>query len=315
MSVQSIEQIDPELRRNFRRLPRMRMDRTWNRGLFRMAGHVMKIGVKHPAVAIKVVKLGKAQVRVYRPRGAVPGGGLLWIHGGGLVVGNAGMEDGRSSQRAHEFRCVVVSVAYRVAPENPYPAAIDDCYEAWLWLVSNASKLGVEVNKTVIAGESAGGGLAAALCQRILDAGGHQPAAQCLTYPMLDDRTAANTQLDATWHLGWNNRSNRFGWAAYLGQDVGMNEVPEWSVPGRRMDLAGLPPAWIGVGDLDLFFEENKSYAERLRVCGVDCDFFVSAKAPHGFASVAPDAQVSRNFKRSADRFLHRYLAHPHNSD
>ena len=310
MPKQSIEHIDAELRRSYKRMPRLRMDRTWNRKLFRMMGRVTQLGVKHPDVSIEVEDLGNAQVRVYQPKETRQGGGgLLWIHGGGLVIGNARMEDGRSTQRAHQFGCVVVSIEYRVAPENPYPAAIDDCYAAWQWLLSNAAGLGVDTSRIVVAGESAGGGLAAALCQRILDTGGLQPAAQWLVYPMLDDRTATSTAFDATQHLGWDNTSNRFGWSAYLGHDVGRQEVPDWSVPGRRTDLAGLPPAWIGVGDRDLFFEEDRSYSERLQACGVDCELHVSEAAPHGFVSFEPDARVSRDFTRSADRFLFRYLA------
>lgn len=306
--MQSIEQIDPELQRSYKRMPRLRMDRTWNRMLFRLMGRITSIGEKHPDVSIKVVDVRASRVRVYQPKGHQQGGGLLWIHGGGLVIGNAAMEDGRASERAYQLNCVVVSVEYRLAPENPYPGAIDDCFAAWQWFLANAAELDVDPGTIVVGGESAGGGLAAALCQRIFDTGGEQPAAQWLVYPMLDDRTAADKSLDAIQHLGWDNLSNRFGWSAYLGHNVGAEEVARWSVPTRREDLAGLPPAWIGVGDLDLFFDEDKSYAERLQASGVDCELFISERAPHGFASFNPDAQISVDFMSSADAFLHRHL-------
>lgn len=129
-----------------------------------------------------------------------------------------------------------------------------------------------------------GGGLAAALCQRILDSGGTQPIAQCSYCPMLDDRTAARRELDTIEHIGWPNRNNRYGWNSYLGRVYGPHEAtPNWAVPGCRKALAGLPPTWIDVGDADLFFEENLDYAKRLRECNVPCELEVVEEAHMAF--------------------------------
>jgi acetyl esterase/lipase len=156
----------------------------------------------------------------------------------------------------------VVSADYRLAPEHPYPAPLDDCLAAWTWLQDNSPARGVDPTRVAIGGQSAGGGLAASLVQRVHDdPGAAQPVAQWLFCPMLDDRTAAERKLDATKHILWNNTSNRMGWRSYLGVEPGAASTPEYAVPSRRADLAGLPPTWIGTGDIELFYDENRAYA------------------------------------------------------
>jgi acetyl esterase/lipase len=200
----------------------------------------------------------------------------------------------------------VVSVAYRLAPEHPFPAALDDAHAAWQWLQGAAASLGVDPARVAVGGASAGGGLAACLAQRLRDEGRVQPAAQLLVYPMLDDRTAARRELDGAGHLVWHNRSNRAGWSAYLG---GAPEVPAYAVAARHGDLHGLPPAWIGVGDLDLFWSEDRAYAERLEAAGVAVEFLEIAGAPHGFDMMAPDVPLARAFAASQVAFLRARLA------
>jgi len=250
-----------------------------------------------------------ARVRVYRPRDGASGAALLWLHGGGLIVGALRMDDARCGTFARELGLVVVSVNYRLAPEHPFPAALDDANAAWGWLLGAAAELGVDPARVAIGGASAGGGLAACLAQRLRDEGGVQPAAQLLVYPMLDDRTAARRELDDAGHLVWHNRSNRAGWSAYLGGEPGAPEIPAYAVAARRADLRGLPPAWIGVGDLDLFLGEGRAYAERLARAGVDLTLHEVAGAPHGFDALAPGVPLARSFAASQVAFLRARLA------
>lgn len=248
-------------------------------------------------VRTKDIDVGNARVRVYRPAVVDAGkAGMLWIHGGGLVIGTINMDNLRCSLYARDLGIVVASVEYRLAPQNPFPAALEDCYAAWEWFQGAAAGLGVDPTRIVVAGASAGGGLAASLAQRIHDCGGTQPIAQSLIYPMLDDRTATRRDLDSVKHFVWSSSDNRGGWASYLGQAPGAESLPEYAAPSRRDDLSGLPPTWIGVGDLDLFYEENQDYADRLLAAGVDCVLDVVPGAPHEFPLVAPGAPISQAF-------------------
>ena len=229
-------------------------------------------------------------VRLFRPRGVAPGPGpaLLWIHGGGYVIGDAAQDDVLCRRFAQELGATVASVNYRLAPEHPYPVPVEDCYTALRWL---AELPAVDPARVANGGASPGGGVAAALALLTRDRAEIELAAQLLVYPMIDDRTVHRKGLDNPGHRLWNQSSNRFGWRAYLG-DADPNEA----VPARRDDLAGLPPAWIGVGTLDLFHDEDLAYAERLRAAGVPCEVMVVDGAFHGFDGIAPKADVSQSF-------------------
>ena len=228
-----------------------------------------------------------AGVRLFRPVGAHgPTPALLWMHGGGYVIGTAQQDDRLCRRFSNRLGITVASVDYRLAPEHPYPAALEDCYSALKWL---AGRPGVEAPRVAIGGASAGGGLAAALALLARDRAEVTVPLQLLAYPMLDDRSSS-TGHNPNYRL-WNARSNHFGWAAYLG-----DADPLVAVPGRREDLQGLPPAWIGVGTHDLFHDEDLSYAERLRAAGVPCRVEVVQGAFHGFDQVVPKAQVSQRF-------------------
>ncbi|WP_137146160.1 alpha/beta hydrolase [Mycolicibacterium sp. CR10] len=241
-------------------------------------------------------------VRLYRPPNASgQGPALLWIHGGGYVIGDAAQDDVLCRRFARELGATVVSVNYRLAPEHPYPAPVEDCYSALSWLRRLPS---VDPARVAIGGASAGGGLAAALALLARDRGEIDLAAQLLVYPMLDDRTVERTDLDHPGHRLWNQSSNRFGWRAYLG-----DADPDVAVPARRADLSGLPPAWIGVGTFDLFHDEDLAYAERLRVAGVPCEVLVVDGAFHGFDGIAPKADVSKSFFASQCEMLKALLA------
>ncbi|OBF60045.1 alpha/beta hydrolase [Mycobacterium sp. 852002-50816_SCH5313054-b] len=237
---------------------------------------------------VEVITLGSgAVVRLFRPTGATePTPALLWIHGGGYVIGDAQQDDWLCRRYSSRLDLTVASVEYRLAPEHPYPASLEDCYSALTWLGGLPA---VDRHRVVIAGASAGGGLAAALALLARDRGEVSPVFQVLAYPMLDDRSSATGASPN--HRLWSARSNRFGWTSYLG-----GADPRVAVPGRREDLGGLPPAWIGVGTHDLFHDEDLAYAQRLIDAGVPCHVEVVPGAFHGFDAVARKAPVSRQF-------------------
>ena len=247
-----------------------------------------RLGARGASDDVEVVTLDSgAGVRLFRPvRAEVSAPALLWIHGGGYVIGTAKQDDWLCRRFRTRLGITVASVDYRLAPEHPYPAPLEDCYSALTWLAGLPS---VDSGRVAIGGASAGGGLAAALALLARDRGEVRPAFQLLAYPMLDDRSSATTP-SPNYRL-WNTRSNHFGWTAYL-----RDADPGVAVPGRREDLTGLPPAWIGVGTHDLFHDEDLAYAERLTRAGVPCRVDVIPGAFHGFDQVAPKAQVSQAF-------------------
>ncbi|MBT2518189.1 alpha/beta hydrolase [Streptomyces sp. ISL-90] len=298
--------VHPELQRAYRRLPRTGIRHGWQRRLVRAAMRFMPEATLSDGQSLERIDFETrgTGVRVVTPAGGGSGGALLWIHGGGLVIGAATMDDRLCAQLAARLGIVVVSVEYRLAPEHPFPAPLDDCAAAWQWLRDAASARGVDPHRIAVGGQSAGGGLAAALVQRVHDAGGPQPIAQLLYCPMLDDRTAARRDLDAVRHFAWNNRDNLVGWSSYLGGPPGAARGPDHAVPARRADVSGLPAAWIGVGDIDLFHDEDLAYAAALRDAGVECTVDVVPGAPHGFESIGWDAELVRAFHARAQAWL-----------
>jgi acetyl esterase/lipase len=222
-----------------------------------------------------------------------PSAALLWIHGGGLVMGTPEVGNELCSRIVADLGIVVVSVDYRLAPEDPFPAGLDDCYRTLTWIHDNAADLGIDPMGVAVGGDSAGGGLAACLAQFAFDRGGPPICFQLLQYPMLDDRTAARTDHDA---LIWTNASNRFAWEAYLGHPAGDPEQRPYASAARRTDLAGLPPAWIGIGEIDLFHDESVDYAERLRAAGVPVDLHVVPGMYHAADRMVPAAPTMTAF-------------------
>lgn len=254
----------------------------------------------------------ETQVVIYDPLARTgPSGALLWVHGGGLVIGCPEKENDECSRIASELGVVVVSVRYRLAPEHPFPAALDDCHTALRWLHSKAADLRVDPARIAVGGASAGGGIAAALCQLAHDAGTVPIAFQLLRYPMLDDRTVDRRQRAGRDRLAWTPASNRFGWASYLGQQGAQATAPPYAVPARREDLSGLPPAWIGVGDLDLFHDEAVQYAVRLEADGVPCELVVVPGMYHGADVVRTTAPTVLRFRNQLTRALGAYLCPP----
>lgn len=239
---------------------------------------------------------GNASVRIIGAAdGGTPRPALLWIHGGGYVIGRAKQDDGLCARFVKALGVTVVSVDYRLAPEHPFPTPVEDCFAAYELLHREAAALGVDPSRVVIGGQSAGGGLAAALALLIHDRGRPAPRLQLLVYPMLDDRTVLRA-VDDRHHRLWDAPSNRLGWTSYLGREPGGAEVPDHAAPARRAELRGLPAAWIGVGTCDLFHDEDVAYAERLRQAGVGVELERVDGAFHGFDAALPNAPVSQRF-------------------
>ena len=294
MAKMALSLVAPELRGAVRLMPDLPVRRPWVRRVIRVLGERIPTS---PTAGV-TIEQPVPGVRLYRPAVRRTNAALLWIHGGGLVIGSARQDDRLCGSTAAALGITVASASYRLAPDHPFPAPLDDCQAAWAWL---REQPGVE--RIAIGGQSAGGGLAAALVQRLHDAG-ERPLAQWLFCPMLDDRTAARRELDALRHRVWNNRCNRVGWGAYLGREPGADTVAPYAVPARRAELAGLPPAWIGVGDIDLFHDESRSYADRLRAAGVPVTFRTVPGGPHGFETWATKTTVAREYVAAARDWL-----------
>ncbi len=303
--------IAPELRKATAAFPKLPVTSGFGRLLTRALLPLMLQRTKIPAgVSIEQVRTSSGlTLRVYTPSGTNFRAAMVYIHGGGMMIGAPKMDDALLSSTALELDIVIVSPEYRLAPENPYPSPVDDCHEAWAWLIENSSQKGIDISRMAIGGESAGGGLAAGLILRLNDEGGRKPLAQWLFCPMLDDRTALNRSLDDLDHFVWNNKMNLVGWSSYLGQAIGTEKVSAYAAPARRTDFVGLPKAWIGVGDLDLFFEENKKYAAKLSAAGVSCELDVVEGAPHSFQGLAPDSDLAKSYMKRAKEWLRKALA------
>lgn len=236
-----------------------------------------------------------------------PGGAVLWLHGGGLIAGKPELEQVTAHTIATELGVFVLNARYRLAPEHPFPAASDDVFAALKWMHDNADELGIDPARIAVAGESAGAGLAAALAQRALDEG--LPVAfQALVYPMLDDRTALALDHEGRGSVIWTPPSNRFAWTAYLGHPPRLDAPPPYAAAGRREDLTGLPPAWIGVGDRDLFYAEDVAYAGRLADAGVPVEVLVEPGMYHGADELASHVPRMRAFREAMREALRRAI-------
>ena len=257
---------------------------------------------------VEIHTVGDVTVRLHRPPAGTTGPhpAILWIHGGGFVIGTAAQDDGTCRRLARKHDAVVAAVEYRLAPEHRFPVPLDDCHDALVWL---AARDDVDAGRVAIAGASAGGGLAAGLALLARDRGEVRPVAQVLAYPMLDDRTVLRDDINQRYLRLWDSRSNRFGWSSYTGLAAGSRGISELAAPARCEDLTGLPPAWIGVGTLDLFHDEDVAYAQRLRDAGVDCDLQIVDGAFHGFDGVRPGSRVARSFLAGQDAALAAALA------
>ena len=305
-SPMTVEELDPEIVPALTALPEINLEKPFVRWFMATASGLAP-GAKVDGVERRTVREGDARLRVFVPENP-SGAALLWIHGGGLVLGSARVDDRMCGETARETGAVVVSADYRLAPRHPFPAAHDDVHAAWSWLRLHAGDLGVDTDRIAIGGQSAGAGLAAALVQRLHD--DEVPvAAQLLLCPMLDDRTAADRGLDARRHLVWNNRSNLVGWRSYLGHEPGRDGVESYAAPARRTDLSGLPPAWIYWSEIELFAAEDRAYAEALAAAGVPVTVVTLDDTPHGFEAWAYTTRPAQELLAGARAWLAEALA------
>ena len=225
---------------------------------------------------------------------------ILHLHGGGYVLGSPESMAPQCCAWAKGMDAVVVAPAYRLAPETSYPGNVEDAYAALAWIHANAGQLGVDTSKIAVAGESAGGGLAAALALLVRDRKEYSLCFQYLIFPMLDDRTTIRADLSPMFgEFVWDRAKNRFGWEALLGEAPGGDGISPYAAAARADDLSGLPPTFMSTGAMDLFTEENLEYARRLMSKGVPVELHVYPGAPHGFMWV-PEARVSKQYARDA---------------
>lgn len=305
------DQLDPEIAVAVRAMAIPDLDDSILREMREFSFPVQELsdGVRRTEVEVPQANPGElpVPVRVHTPvasTGPLPG--IVAIHGGGYVIGDRTMYDGLFDRWCMEPGIVAVSVGYRLAPETPYPGPLEDCYRALVWTAAHAAELGIDPSCIGIYGASAGGGLAAGLALLARDRGEVDVAFQFLQYPMLDDRQVTpSSQLDDL-HV-WSRHSNAFGWRAYLGGLYGSKDVPGYAAAARAEDLKNLPSAYVCVGALDGFRDEDIAYAQRLLQAGVPTELHVLPGVPHGFEIVG-DSAISRQAAHNADEWIRRQL-------
>jgi len=246
-------------------------------------------------------------VYVLNAKGGASRPGILHMHGGGFVMGSAAYCLTSLQSLAFALDAAIVTVEYRLAPETHWSGSLEDNYTALRWLHDNSHELGVDSRRVAVMGESAGGGHAALLTIAARDRGELPIAFQCLTYPMLDDRTGSTRRVKPPiGTLIWNSAENRFGWTAFLGREAGRLKE-SLGVPARSKSLAGLPPAWMAIGSIDLFIEETIEYAKRLVEANVFTELHVIPGAYHGFDG-AVGTPLVKNFNNARIDALKRGL-------
>jgi acetyl esterase/lipase len=261
-----------------------------------------------------VVDDGPVVVSVHRPAGesgALPC--VVWMHGGGTIIGNRHLDNAQLERWCKELSVCSVSVEYRLAPEHPYPAPLEDCYQAFCWTIAHAGEIGVDPSRVGVGGKSAGGLLAAALALLVRDRSGPEIRCQILDCPMLDDRLVTPSSKLAAVPL-WSREDNEFGWRCYLGSLYGTADIPRTAVPARAAYLDGLPPAFVSVGTVDVLRDEDVEYALRLNQAGVPTELHVYLGVPHGTA-MFPGLAANEPMITDMDRFFRRILVAGVHSD
>lgn len=246
-------------------------------------------------------------VRLFRPpdpKAQLPC--VFWIQGGGHVLPSPDLDDAWCENIVEEIGCVVVSVAWRRAPEHPFPAAAEDCYTGLSWLANRATELGVDPARVAIAGKSSGGGYAASLALMVRDRGEFSIRHQLLIHPMLDDRNTTRSSYRVTDSQVWNRTANQIAWQAYLGSAYGTDDVSPYAAASRMADLSGVAATTMLTNELDLFVDEDIDYAMRLIDADVPTELHVYPGAPHGFDRLAPYALVTKRFIADRNAALRR---------
>jgi acetyl esterase/lipase len=233
---------------------------------------------------------------------------IYHVHGGGMMTGTNRAGVAEPLGWARELGAVVVSVAYRLAPEHPHPAPVEDVYAGWLWTAGHAKEIGGDPDRMVVAGASSGGGLTAALALLTRDRRGPRPIGQVLMYPMLDDRNDTGSGHQMAGLGTWDRGANETGWTALLGDRRGGPEVSPYAAPARAADLSGLPPAFLDVGSAETFRDEVVAYASGIWQAGGAAELHVWPGGFHGFDALAPEAALSRAARTARVAWLRRLL-------
>lgn len=267
----------------------------------------------HPDVAIQEIRIAGSgtatpgiRCLLFTPTARASAAALLHIHGGGFVMGSPEMDVSRNIELVRATRCAILSVDYRLAPEHPHPAGLEDCHAALEWLASQAGSLKIPRGRIGVIGESAGGGLAAGVALLARDRGTLELACQVLIYPMLvppGQSVDASAGDGRTGRYIWTRASNDYCWGAYLG-NASANPA---TIAGLAPDLAGLPPTFLAVGELDLFVHDHLAYVSRLLAAGCSVEAHLYPGAVHGFDRMV-DAAVSVRYSRDLTSFIVRHL-------
>ncbi len=247
---------------------------------------------------------------IFRKKGVTgPAPCIVHCHGGGMIIGDRFTGSGSYLDWVNDFGAIVVTSEYRLAPEHPHPAPSEDCYAALLWTAEHAEELGVDMDRLVIGGASAGGGLAAAVALMARDRKGPKLAAQILIYPMLDDRndTVSSHQIDG--EGVWDRTSNDTGWTALLGDQRGGPDVSPYAAPARATDLSGLPPTYLDATSCEVFRDEIVEYATRIWQAGGDAELHVWPGGCHGFDDFLPQTALARAAKKVRNEWVGKILA------
>lgn len=248
---------------------------------------------------------GAQRIRIYKPKSATTQApGLVYIHGGGMVMGSIEGEAASAQHLSAETGAIVVSVDYRKAPENPYPSGAEDCYSAAKWVFDNAEEIGIDPSNIGIYGGSAGGGLAIAVALMARDKGTMKFKYMMPIYPMIDDRNETSSTFEVTEVGIWDRSGNLEAWGMYLAG----NEPDHYAAPARAEDLSGLPPAYIDVGEMDAFRDEDAHFALRLMQSGVPCEFHIYPGAYHASEVFAPEAELSKRIWSGRVHALKRFM-------
>ncbi|MFC8391434.1 alpha/beta hydrolase fold domain-containing protein [Streptomyces sp. NPDC057238] len=284
-------------------------------GVRAMAESIAATIPDEPSVTAHEIQVPRAEgpdvpILLLRPRNAPgPLPVILWFHGGGQVLGFAAQDAPWLKPLCAALGCAIVSVDYRLAPETPAPGAAEDGYTAYRWISDNAADLGLDPARIGLAGQSGGGGIAAATALLIRDIGAATPLFQLLMYPMLDDRNTTDSSHEITDIGIWDRATNVLAWKSILGDRVGTDGVTSYCAASRATDLTGLPPTFIGVGELDLFRDENLDYAARLRAQGVPVELHLYPGAYHAFDLFAPRSHLATSFHHTLNDYLVRNFA------
>ena len=232
-------------------------------------------------------------LRWYKPQNSSTRAALLWTHGGGKLGSSLDLYEPVCKYYAARADVAILSVGFRLPPEHPFPVPVEDAYVSLLWLAEHADKLGVDPGRIGVAGDSGGGGIAAAIALMARDRGGPSLAKQFLLCPMLDDR---NTEPDPTLvpFATWSYDHNFTGWQSFIGDAIGSDAVSSYAAPARETDFSNLPPSFIDIGELDIFRDETVLYATQLMKAGNSVELHVYPGVPHGFEGMAPESVVCR---------------------